>query len=103
LQEKWITPCIPGRKSRNKAVKYDKRHYKRRNRIEILLAGFDRAYNQRRQRVLEGKSPHLKVEERIKLIPSLANFHYKVKEPEDLKAKVDDVLYYANDVSQPVR
>ncbi|KAK0338579.1 hypothetical protein LTR94_038098, partial [Friedmanniomyces endolithicus] len=26
LQEKGITPCIPGRKSRNKAVK----HYKRR-------------------------------------------------------------------------
>ena len=29
-----ITPCIPGRKSRDKAIKYDKRRYKRRNRIE---------------------------------------------------------------------
>ena len=27
-----ITPCIPGRKSRDKAIKYDKRRYKRRNR-----------------------------------------------------------------------
>ena len=26
------TPCIPGRKSRKKTVKYDKRRYKRRNR-----------------------------------------------------------------------
>ena len=37
LQEKGITPCIPGRKIRNKAVKYDKRRYKRRNRIEIMF------------------------------------------------------------------
>ena len=31
------TPCIPGRKMRNKAVKYDKRRYKHRNRIEIMF------------------------------------------------------------------
>ena len=37
LLEKGITPCIPGRKIRNKTVKYDKRHYKRRNRIEIMF------------------------------------------------------------------
>jgi transposase len=37
LQEKGITPCIPGRKSRNKAVKHDKRRYTRRNRIEIMF------------------------------------------------------------------
>lgn len=37
LQEKGITPCIPGRKSRRKAVKYDKRRYKSRNRIEIMF------------------------------------------------------------------
>ncbi|MEY3308852.1 MAG: hypothetical protein RLZZ413_2890 [Pseudomonadota bacterium] len=35
LQNKGITPCIPGRKSRVTPVKYDKRRYKRRNRIEI--------------------------------------------------------------------
>ena len=32
-----ITPCIPGRKSRDKVIKYDKRRYKRRNRIEIMF------------------------------------------------------------------
>ena len=31
------TPCIPGRKMRKKAVKYDKRRYKHRNRIEIMF------------------------------------------------------------------
>jgi transposase len=30
-------PCIPGRKSRSMPVKYDKRRYKRRNRIEIMF------------------------------------------------------------------
>jgi transposase len=37
LQATGITPCIPGRKSRDKTVKYDKRRYKRRNRIEIMF------------------------------------------------------------------
>jgi transposase len=36
LKDKGISPCIPGRKSRGKAVRYDKRRYKRRNRIEIM-------------------------------------------------------------------
>ena len=37
LQDRGITACIPGRKSRKKTVKYDKRRYKRRNRIEIMF------------------------------------------------------------------
>jgi transposase len=37
LQAKGITPCIPGRKSRNEPIRYDKRRYKRRNRIEIMF------------------------------------------------------------------
>ena len=37
LRAKGIRPCIPGRKSRSKAVRYDKRRYKRRNRIEIMF------------------------------------------------------------------
>ena len=37
LKDKGIKPCIPGRKSRGKPVKHDKRHYKRRNRIEIMF------------------------------------------------------------------
>ena len=32
-----IQPCIPGRKSRKKTIKYDKRRYKRRNRIERMF------------------------------------------------------------------
>jgi len=37
LEEKGIKPCIPGRKSGGKPVKYDKRKYKRRNRIEMMF------------------------------------------------------------------
>jgi len=37
LQERGIKPCIPGRKSRTNLIKYDKRRYKRRNRIEIMF------------------------------------------------------------------
>jgi len=37
LKDKGIRPCIPGRKQRKKTVKYDKRRYKRRNRIEVMF------------------------------------------------------------------
>ena len=37
LKHKGIRVCIPGRKNRKKAFKYDKRRYKRRNRIEIMF------------------------------------------------------------------
>src|SRR3546814_11990256 len=37
LEQKGIKPCIPGRKSRSLPVTYDKRRYKRRNRIDILF------------------------------------------------------------------
>ena len=37
LLDNKIKPCIPGRKSREKPVKYDKRRYKRRNRIERMF------------------------------------------------------------------
>lgn len=37
LEVKGIKACIPGRKSRKTSVKYDKRRYKRRNRIEIMF------------------------------------------------------------------
>ncbi len=37
LRNKCIKACIPGRKSQTKPVKYDKRRYKRRNRIEIMF------------------------------------------------------------------
>jgi transposase len=37
LKDKGIKPCIPGRTSRGKAIRYEKRRYKWRNRIEIIL------------------------------------------------------------------
>jgi len=37
LKDKEIKPCISGRKKRKTPVKYDKRRYKRRNRIEIMF------------------------------------------------------------------
>ena len=40
LQDKGMRACIPGRKQRETPVKYDKRRYKQRNRIErSCLAG----------------------------------------------------------------
>ena len=36
-QDKGIRPCIPGGTSRGKVIRYDKRRYKRRNRIEIMF------------------------------------------------------------------
>jgi transposase len=37
LVDGGMKPCIPGRKSRNKVVRYDQRRYRRRNRIERML------------------------------------------------------------------
>jgi transposase len=37
LIDKGTRPCIPGRKSRKTTNKYDKRRYKRRNRIERMF------------------------------------------------------------------
>ena len=37
LQAKGIQPCIPGRRSRNEPVRYDKRRYRHRSRSEIMF------------------------------------------------------------------
>jgi transposase len=37
LQEKGIKACIPGQKSRSKPIKYDKRRYRGRSRIQIMF------------------------------------------------------------------
>jgi transposase len=37
LSDRGTRPCIPGRKSRKQTVRYDKRRYKRRNRIERMF------------------------------------------------------------------
>jgi len=37
LLDKGTKPCIPGRKSRNKTIRYDKRRNRGRNRIERMF------------------------------------------------------------------
>ena len=37
LTDKWMRPCILGRKSWGKPLRQDKRRYKRRNRIKIMF------------------------------------------------------------------
>ena len=70
--------------------------------LEILLTSFNHAYNRRRQRVLHGCSPIDKVEQHLQLNSRLANPLYSATANQDeLIRKVDDILYYANDVSQP--
>ena len=56
VQEKGITPC-PARKSRNKAVKYGTRRYKRNpNRLEIM---FGRPKDWRRVPTRYDRCPHV--------------------------------------------
>jgi transposase len=56
LVDKTITPCIPGRKSRDTPVKYDKRRYRTRNRIEIM---FGRLKDWRRVATRHDRSPNV--------------------------------------------
>jgi transposase len=37
LEAKGVQPCIPGRRSRDEPVIYDKRRYRRSSRIEIMF------------------------------------------------------------------
>ena len=37
LKAEGIRACIPGRKSRGKPIRHDKRRYRRRSRIEIMF------------------------------------------------------------------
>ena len=54
LVDRGIVPCIPGRRSRDKPVKYDKRRYRKRNRIEIM---FGRLKDWRRVATRYDRSP----------------------------------------------
>lgn len=69
--------------------------------LEALLRGFNHAYNQRRQRVLDGLSPAAKVAERIQKTPRLRNRDYKDMNAETIMDDVDRIMIYANDLSQP--
>ena len=37
LEAEGTLPCMPSRRSRNRPVRYDKRRYRRRSRIEIMF------------------------------------------------------------------
>lgn len=69
--------------------------------LEILLTGFNHAYNRRRQRVPSGLSPIDTVRRRLENNSLLASQCYKPANSNDIMPKAKEILYYANDVSQP--
>jgi transposase InsO family protein len=69
--------------------------------LERLLAGFNRAYNARRQRVLDGRSPERVVHERLERDVSLTNpGHHPPPDPCTLPRAML-VVQRAKDVSHP--
>ena len=69
--------------------------------LERLLAGFNAAYNARRQRVLGGRSPDEVVRERLRQDTSLANPGYRPPADPCVLPKAMLVVERARDVSQP--
>src|ERR671911_929896 len=70
-------------------------------RLERLLRGFNAAYNARRQRVLDGRTPDQVVAERLKARRKLANAKPQGRAgPEDI-AKARVVAEAAKEVSRP--
>ena len=68
--------------------------------LETLLSGFNRAYNGRRQRVLNGRSPDTVLRERLKEKPELAKPVTKPPDPDALP-KALKVIAAAKEVSHP--
>src|ERR671913_1752063 len=69
--------------------------------LERLLAGFNSAYNARRQRVLGGRSPEQVARERLRRDTSLANPAYPPPADPCVLPKAMLVIERANEVSQP--
>jgi transposase InsO family protein len=69
--------------------------------LERLLAGFNAAYNARRQRVLGGRSPEEVVRERLERDAGLANPDYRPPPDPCVLPKAMLVIERAKDVSQP--
>lgn len=61
--------------------------------LEVLLTGFNHAYNRQRQRVLSGVSPLDTVRQRLENNSCLANPCYKPANSNDIMPKVDEILY----------
>jgi hypothetical protein len=53
--------------------------------LEIVLRGFNLAYNGRRQRVLDGLSPEMVLRQRLEADPALANPTYRPPSPSLIK------------------
>jgi transposase InsO family protein len=68
--------------------------------LEILLRGFNQAYNRRRQRVLKGVSPEQVVRRHLEAKPALANRRYEPPNPRALPQALK-VVAAAKDVSHP--
>jgi transposase InsO family protein len=68
--------------------------------LETVLAGFNAAYNGRRQRVLKGRSPDMVLRERLRAQPELAKPVTKPPDPEALP-KALQVVAAAKEVSHP--
>ena len=69
--------------------------------LERLLAGFNSAYNARRQRVLDGRSPEEVVRERLARDEGLANPGYRPPSDPCVLPRAMLVVERAKDVSQP--
>jgi transposase InsO family protein len=69
--------------------------------LERLLAGFNQAYNVRRQRVLGGRSPDEIVEERLRQDRDLGNASYRPPFDACALPRAMLVIERAKDVSQP--
>ena len=69
--------------------------------LEILLRGFNRAYNARRQRVLGGVSPDTVVRRRMEANPKLASKRYEPPSDPCVLPKARLVVAAAKEVSHP--
>jgi transposase InsO family protein len=69
--------------------------------LEILLGGFNQAYNARRQRVLKGRSPERVVHERLAAAPELVNPRHKPPNDPSVLPNALRVIARAKDVSHP--
>jgi transposase InsO family protein len=69
--------------------------------LERLLKGFNQAYNARRQRVLEGRSPEDVVRERLRRRKQLANASHEPPADPCVLPRALMVVEAAKEVSQP--
>ncbi|MGU3422917.1 integrase core domain-containing protein [Methylobacterium sp. D54C] len=68
--------------------------------LEIVLRGFNAAYNGRRQRVLSGLSPEMLLRQRLETDPALANPTYRPPSPNLIKRALR-IVEDAKEVSHP--